>query len=144
VGVEDLAARVDSLTADGHFSGVIRVDRAGATVLERAAGWAHRAHQVPMTVDTRLAIASGSKGFTALVALSLAADGTLPLTGPGVMLEGHDAGVSFRTAHDSDSDTTHTVIANWSNGAWPVTRALTRCSSDGEARHPTGSLQWLH
>jgi CubicO group peptidase (beta-lactamase class C family) len=48
----------------------------------------------------------------------------LHATGPGVMLEGHDAGVSFRTVHDSDSDTTHTVIANWSNGAWPVTRAL--------------------
>jgi len=56
------------------------VDRAGDTVLERAAGWGHRAHRVPMTVDTRLAMASGSKGFTTLVALSLAADGTLPLT----------------------------------------------------------------
>ena len=56
------------------------MDRAGDTVVERAAGWAHRAHRVPMTVDTRLAMASGSKGFTALVAMSLAADGTLPLT----------------------------------------------------------------
>lgn len=80
MGVEDLAARVDTLIAESHFSGVVRVDRAGDTVLERAAGWAHRAHRVPMTVDTRLAIASGSKGFTALVVLSLAADGTLPLT----------------------------------------------------------------
>ena len=328
--VEDLAARVGKLLVEGRFSGVLRVDRAGDTVLERAAGWAHRAHQVTMTTDTRLAIASGSKGFTALVVLSLAADGTLPLatrarellgadlplvdarvtvehllghrsgigdyldetagyqiddyvmavpvhqladsddylkvldghpqhftpgerfaynnagfvllailaeraagtafadlvqqrvctpanmvdtaylrsdalpdrtalgylyveghqsnvlhlpvrgsgdggayttvadihrlwralldaavldpatrasawrprsnaprqgsryglgfwlhaTGPGVMLEGYDAGVSFRTVHDPDSDTTHTVIANWSDGAWPVTRAL--------------------
>jgi CubicO group peptidase (beta-lactamase class C family) len=80
VGIEDLAIRVDGLIAESQFSGVVRVDRAGDTVLERAAGWAHRAHQVPMTVDTRLAMASGSKGFTALVALSLAADGTLPLT----------------------------------------------------------------
>ena len=46
--------------------------------------------------------------------------------GPGVMLEGYDAGVSFRTVHDPASDTTHTVIANWTNGAWPVTRALDR------------------
>jgi hypothetical protein len=45
-------------------------------------------------------------------------------TGPGVMLEGYDAGVSFRTVHDPGSDTTHTVIANWSNGAWPITRAV--------------------
>jgi CubicO group peptidase (beta-lactamase class C family) len=330
VVVEGLVARVDTLIAESHFSGVVRVDRAGETALERSAGWAHRAYRVPMTVDTRLAMASGSKGLTALLVLSLAADGTLPLTtrarellgadlplvddrvtvehllghrsgigdyldesdgyqvddyvlavpvheladsndylkvldgyaqrfapgerfaynnagfvllailaeraagvpfadlvqqrvctpaamsdtaylrsdtlpertalgylhaqgdrsnvlhlpvrgsgdggayttvadihrlwralrdgavldrttlaaawqprsevpsegsryglgfwlhatGPGVMLEGYDAGVSFRTVHDPDSDTTHTVIANWSNGAWPVTRAL--------------------
>ena len=80
MGIEDLAARMDALIAEGQFSGVVRVDRAGDTVLERAAGWAHRAHRVPMTVDTRLAIASGSKGFTTLAVLSLAADGTLPLT----------------------------------------------------------------
>lgn len=78
--VEGLAARVDTLIAESHFSGVVRVDRADVTVLERSASWAHRAYQVPMTLDTRLAMASGSKGFTALVALSLAADGTLPLT----------------------------------------------------------------
>ena len=78
--VEGLAERVDALITETQFSGVIRVDRAGETVLERSPGWAHRAHQIPMTVDTRLAMASGSKEFTGLVALSLAADGTLPLT----------------------------------------------------------------
>jgi CubicO group peptidase (beta-lactamase class C family) len=77
---EMLAARVDDLIAESHFSGVVRVDRAGETLLERSAGWAHRAHKAPMSVDTRLAMASGSKGLTALVVLSLAADGTLPLT----------------------------------------------------------------
>ena len=76
MGVEGL----DALIAEKDFSGVIRVDRGGDTVLERAVGWAHRAYQVPMTVDTRLAMASGSKAFTALVVLSLAAEGTLPLT----------------------------------------------------------------
>jgi CubicO group peptidase (beta-lactamase class C family) len=90
VGVEDLAALVDTLIAEGHFSGVVRVDRGGETVLERAAGWAHRGHQVPMTMDTRLAMASGSKGFTALVVLSLAADGTLPLATPARELLGTD------------------------------------------------------
>lgn len=59
---------------------MVRVDRVGETVLERCAGWADRAYQVPMTVDTRLAIASGSKGLTALVVLTLAADTTLALT----------------------------------------------------------------
>jgi len=45
-------------------------------------------------------------------------------SGPGVMLEGYDAGVSFRSVHDLQSGITHTVLANWSNGAWPITRAL--------------------
>ena len=79
IDVQGLAARVDALIAESRFSGVVRVDRGGETVLERSAGWAHRAHRVPMTVDTRLAMASGSKGLTALVVMSLAADGTLPL-----------------------------------------------------------------
>jgi hypothetical protein len=48
----------------------------------------------------------------------------LHATGPAVVLEGYDACVSFRTVHDPDSDTTYTVIANWSDGAWPITRSL--------------------
>jgi hypothetical protein len=42
------------------------------------------------------------------------------------MLEGYDAGVSLRTVPDPDSDATHTVIANWTDGAWPLTRARDR------------------
>jgi CubicO group peptidase (beta-lactamase class C family) len=41
-----------------------------------------------------------------------------------VMLEGCDAGVSFRSVHDPRSGVTHTVISNTSDGAWPVTRFL--------------------
>jgi CubicO group peptidase (beta-lactamase class C family) len=41
-----------------------------------------------------------------------------------VMLEGYDAGVSFRTVHDPESHITHTVISNSSDGAWPITRHL--------------------
>jgi CubicO group peptidase (beta-lactamase class C family) len=88
--VETLATRVDALIAESHFSGVIRVDRAGETLLERSAGWAHRAHKIPMTVDTRVAMASGSKWLTALVVLSLAADGGLPLTTRARELLGND------------------------------------------------------
>ena len=47
-------------------------------------------------------------------------------TGGGmVMLEGHDVGASFRSLHDPRSGTTATVIANWSEGAWPLVRHLT-------------------
>ena len=41
-----------------------------------------------------------------------------------VILEGMDAGVSFRSLHDPRSDLTHTVISNTSDGAWPITRLL--------------------
>jgi CubicO group peptidase (beta-lactamase class C family) len=45
-------------------------------------------------------------------------------TGDQVMLEGCDAGVSFRTVHDPGRDLTHTVLSNTAEGAWPVTRRL--------------------
>jgi CubicO group peptidase (beta-lactamase class C family) len=90
MGMASWVSRVETVAADHRFSGVIRVDHAGETLLERAVGQAHRAHRVPMTVDTRLAMASGSKGFTALVVLSLAADGILPLETPARALLGDD------------------------------------------------------
>jgi CubicO group peptidase (beta-lactamase class C family) len=41
-----------------------------------------------------------------------------------VALEGSDAGVSFRSIHDPVRGTTHTVISNESDGAWPIGRLL--------------------
>jgi CubicO group peptidase (beta-lactamase class C family) len=41
-----------------------------------------------------------------------------------VMLEGCDAGVSFRTVHDPGVSRTHTVISNTTDGAWPIARYL--------------------
>jgi hypothetical protein len=41
-----------------------------------------------------------------------------------VILEGYDAGVSFRSVHDPKSGVTHTVISNSSDGAWPITSRL--------------------
>jgi len=43
-----------------------------------------------------------------------------------VILEGCDAGVSFRTVHDPHAGVTHTVISNTTDGAWPIARYLTR------------------
>jgi CubicO group peptidase (beta-lactamase class C family) len=43
-----------------------------------------------------------------------------------VMLEGYDAGVSFRTVHDPEAGFSHTVLSNTSDGAWPITRHLDR------------------
>jgi CubicO group peptidase (beta-lactamase class C family) len=43
---------------------------------------------------------------------------------PIAMLEGMDAGISARTAHDPGSGTTYTVLANTSSGAWPIVEFL--------------------
>jgi len=47
-----------------------------------------------------------------------------------VMLEGYDAGVSFRSVHHPTSGLTHTVISTSSDGAWPVTRRLDELLAD--------------
>jgi hypothetical protein len=39
-------------------------------------------------------------------------------------LEGYDAGVSFASVRRPTSAVTYTVISNWSDGAWPVVRAI--------------------
>ena len=45
-------------------------------------------------------------------------------TSDAVILEGYDAGVSFRTVHDPVRHVTYTVLSNTSDGAWPVVRHL--------------------
>jgi len=46
-----------------------------------------------------------------------------PSTG-AIVLEGCDAGVSFRSVHHPRSTSTHTVISNTTKGAWPIARFL--------------------
>jgi CubicO group peptidase (beta-lactamase class C family) len=48
----------------------------------------------------------------------------LDATGDAVWLEGRDAGVSFVSLHQPSSSTTYTVLANWSEGAWPIVTLL--------------------
>lgn len=45
-------------------------------------------------------------------------------TNDTVILEGSDAGVSFRTAHRPSTGTTYAVVSNTTTGAWPIVRAL--------------------
>ena len=45
-------------------------------------------------------------------------------TSPVVMLEGLDAGVSFRSNHDPVRNRTATVISNTADGVWPIVRHL--------------------
>jgi CubicO group peptidase (beta-lactamase class C family) len=86
----ELADRVDEAIAACDFSGVIRVDRHGGVALARASGFADRRWSVRMTTDTRLSIASGAKGFTALAVMALVESKRLELETPARTLLGHD------------------------------------------------------
>jgi CubicO group peptidase (beta-lactamase class C family) len=77
--MRSLEDAVDSVAVRTGFSGVVRVDRPGSIELAKAYGLADRAHAIPNELDTRFAIASGSKGLTALAVVSLIEDGSLEL-----------------------------------------------------------------
>src|SRR6185436_17093183 len=88
--MESLQDAVDAEAERTGFSGVVRVDRAGATELAAAYGLADRALGVPNTVDTQFATASATKGLTALVVMSLVERGTLELGTTARSLLGKD------------------------------------------------------
>jgi CubicO group peptidase (beta-lactamase class C family) len=72
------------------FSGVVRVDRSGATEMAAAFGFADRAHRIPNQVDTVFATASVTKSLTALVVMSLVDRGVLSLSTTARSLLGAD------------------------------------------------------
>ena len=74
------AAAINSLADQSGLAGVVSVDRGGEIEFGQAYGLAHRGFQIPNTFDTRFAIASGTKGLTALTVVSLISDGALRLS----------------------------------------------------------------
>jgi CubicO group peptidase (beta-lactamase class C family) len=78
--MQPLEDAVDSSADSSGFSGVVRIDRSGSIDLARAYGLADRGHEIPNTIETQFAIASGTKGLTALAVVSLIEDGSLDLT----------------------------------------------------------------
>ena len=76
----ELQDEVDALAAANAFSGVVRVDRGDEIELAQAYGFADRAHEIPNTLDTQFATASGTKGLTALTVVGLIEDGRLELS----------------------------------------------------------------
>ena len=70
---------LDVIASETGFSGVVRVDRGDRVEIAKAYGLAHRSYDIPNEVDTRFALASGTKGLTALTVVSLVEDGTLQL-----------------------------------------------------------------
>jgi CubicO group peptidase (beta-lactamase class C family) len=89
-GMRDIGQAVDRIAHETGFSGVVRVDRADEIELATAYGLAHRGWDIPNAVDTRLAIASGTKGLTALAVVSLIEDGLLELSTPARTVLGRD------------------------------------------------------
>ena len=87
--MDDPTAALTLAAHEQGFSGVVRIDEAGA-VTELAFGLADRAHNLPNTPDTRFGMASGTKTFTALAVLSLVADGTMGLDDPARRWLGDD------------------------------------------------------
>jgi CubicO group peptidase (beta-lactamase class C family) len=106
--VPQLEDSVDRVATETGFSGVIRVDAADGTRLARSYGLAHRGHGITNAIDTRFAIASGTKGMTALTVVSLIDDGLLSLatTARSVLADdlpliGDDVTVEHLLAHRS-------------------------------------------
>src|SRR3990170_2031108 len=103
-----LESELDAIAAEMSFSGVVRVDRADGIAVAKAYGLAHRGYEIPNEVDTRFAIASGTKGLTALTVVSLIEEGLLELPttarsllGADLPLIGDDVTVEQLLAHRS-------------------------------------------
>jgi CubicO group peptidase (beta-lactamase class C family) len=86
----DFGDELSALVSETGFSGVIRIDQDDRIEFVRAYGLAHRGFEIPNQVDTRFAIASGAKGFTALAVVSLIEEGVLELSTPARSVLGHD------------------------------------------------------
>jgi CubicO group peptidase (beta-lactamase class C family) len=125
--MSSLEDSVDRLASETGFSGVVRVDRGDEVQLAKAYGHAHRGCQSPNTVDTRFAIASGTKGLTALTVVSLIESGRfelattarsllgedLPLINQRVTVEqllGHRSGIGDYVDEDADFAVTDYVL----------------------------------
>jgi CubicO group peptidase (beta-lactamase class C family) len=88
--VSALEDELDAIASETAFSGVVRVDGGDGIELANAYGLAHRGYEIANDVDTRFAIASGTKGLTALTVVSLIEDGQLDLSTPARSVLGQD------------------------------------------------------
>jgi len=125
--VDQLRRSVDDVALRTGFSGAIRVDDRSGQLLATAYGLADRAHGIPNTVDTRFAVASGTKGLTALTVIALIEQGRLgldttarsvlgmdlPLIDDAVTVEhllGHRSGIGDYVDEDVQQEITDYVL----------------------------------
>ena len=81
---------LNQIAVEEGLSGVVRVDLDGRIAFEGAYGLAHRGLGVANTIDTQFGTASGAKGFTALMVMSLVESGELTLETTARSLLGDD------------------------------------------------------
>jgi hypothetical protein len=106
--LQALERELDAFASEAAFSGVVRIDRGDRGEVAKAFGLAHRGYQIPNDVGTQFAIASGTKGLTALTVVSLIAEGILDrsttarsLLGPDLPLIRDDVTVEHLLSHRS-------------------------------------------
>src|SRR5687768_17076303 len=87
---DGLGGLIDVVVADEGLSGVVRVDLDGSVAVQQSCGLANRGLGIPNTLDTQFAIASGSKGLTALTVMSLVESGELDLESAARSVLGDD------------------------------------------------------
>ena len=78
-GLTVVATEVRGLAEEVNFSGVVRIEQHGEIVDQFARDYARRADNLPNRLDTRFAVASATKGLTALTIASLIESGELTL-----------------------------------------------------------------
>jgi len=88
--MSELEVAVSRVVEETGFAGVVQVDRGESTVLASAHGLADRRHGLAMTLDSQLATASATKGFTALAVMRLVEQGVLELNTTARSLLGDD------------------------------------------------------
>lgn len=77
---QTVSARLDSamrVAERAGFSGVVRLERDGVTLLEKGYGSANREKHIPFTAETVVQIGSNTKDFTAVAILQLEESGRL-------------------------------------------------------------------
>jgi CubicO group peptidase (beta-lactamase class C family) len=146
---------IDPVADQNEFAGVVSVHRGGETEFVRAYGLADRARQIPNTVGTRFAIASGTKGLTALAVVSLINDHALAMAttarsvlGADLPLIGDDVTVEHLLAHRSgigdylDEEAGHDVtdyLLTVPRKTWRPPNSTWRCSAGTPPSSPPAS-----
>lgn len=72
-------SQLEQVAQEHDFSGVVRVQHQGQTIVEFACGQSDRANGRTNNLTTRFAVASGTKALTALTIMSLVESGALTL-----------------------------------------------------------------